>query len=256
MSEQIYNGVETTLKNGITSATTVIQVTDPNGFPTVPTFRLRIEDELLQVTAVEGNNFTVMRGIEGTTAADHDIGSTISGVLTAGALYALKREPADSSYPLLSKASNQSITVSFDLSGLESSSTYTFPTSGTTLCSKEQLDEHIAGVGNQVHGLGTISTQNSNMVNVTGGNINGTVIGNTEPTTGIFTGCYSNAVYTGSTFNTSKQVVGERITGWTTPVGTSSRSVLKDTVLATQQDIAQALAQLIKDLMQHGLISE
>lgn len=256
MSEQVYNGVETTLKNGITASSTIIQVTDSAGFPTVPSFRIRIEDELLLVTAVEGNNFTVMRGVENTTAADHDVGSTISGVLTAGALYALKREPSNSSYPLLSKAGNQSITVSFDLSGLENSSTYSFPSSGSTLCSEEQLNGHVSGIGNQVHGLGTISTQDNNTINITGGNINGTIIGNAEPTTGIFTGCYCNAVYTGSTFNTSKQVVGTRITGWSTPAGVSSRTALKDTVLATQQDVAQALAQLIKDLMTHGLISE
>lgn len=55
-------------------------------FPTVPQFRLLIENELILVTAVAGAVFTVTRGVEGTTAAAHAGGTGVFQVLTAAAL--------------------------------------------------------------------------------------------------------------------------------------------------------------------------
>lgn len=49
------------------------------------------------------------------------------------------------------------------------------------------------------------------------------------------------------------QVVGPRITGWTTPTGTASRAGFA-TASATAEDCAKTLMALIQDLKQHGLL--
>lgn len=58
-------------------------------WPASGNFRLRIENELLLVTAVSGSGpytFTVTRGIESTTAASHSVGTYVAEVLTAGSI--------------------------------------------------------------------------------------------------------------------------------------------------------------------------
>jgi hypothetical protein len=55
-------------------------------FPTTGQFRIKIDAELMLVTAVSGTTFTVTRGIEGSTAASHANGATVTHILTAGAL--------------------------------------------------------------------------------------------------------------------------------------------------------------------------
>ncbi|MCP3761364.1 hypothetical protein NLX67_03030 [Domibacillus sp. A3M-37] len=51
------------------------------------------------------------------------------------------------------------------------------------------------------------------------------------------------------------KVIGERIDGWATPLGTSSRSGF-NTSTATTQEVAQAFRALIEDLKAHGLIGK
>lgn len=51
------------------------------------------------------------------------------------------------------------------------------------------------------------------------------------------------------------KVIGDRIGGWKTPLGTSSRSGF-NTTTATAQEVAQALRALIEDLKEHGLIGK
>jgi hypothetical protein len=48
-----------------------LKVASTKGFPTSGEFGIRIEDEFLTVTKVAGNEWTVMRGIDGTTKARH-----------------------------------------------------------------------------------------------------------------------------------------------------------------------------------------
>jgi hypothetical protein len=61
-------------------------------------------------------------------------------------------------------------------------------------------------------------------------------------------------ISTSSSYNVqSTKVVGQRITGWGTPTGTSDRSAF-DTATATATDVAEALKALIEDLKTHGLI--
>jgi len=84
--EQFANNYESTLAGGINNSVTSLSVASPSGAPAGGDFRLRIDDELLLVTAVAGSTFTVDRGIEGTVAAAHSSGATVQLVLTAGAL--------------------------------------------------------------------------------------------------------------------------------------------------------------------------
>ena len=51
-------------------------------------FRVRIDNELLAVTAVARTTWTVVRGIEGSTPATHASGAVVTQVVTAGALVA------------------------------------------------------------------------------------------------------------------------------------------------------------------------
>jgi hypothetical protein len=58
-------------------------------FPNTPQVRIRVGSELLLVTAVSGTTWTVTRGLEGTTAAAHAAGSSVTQVLTAAAVAGL-----------------------------------------------------------------------------------------------------------------------------------------------------------------------
>lgn len=76
----------TTLVGAINSAATTIQVASPSLFPTDGNFRLRIGNELLLVTAVAGDLFTVVRAREGTTATSHNASDSVLGVLSLESL--------------------------------------------------------------------------------------------------------------------------------------------------------------------------
>ena len=68
---------------GINSFQTTITVANAAGFPTgnVP-FNVRIDSEQLTVTAAAGNQWTVVRGVNGTAAAAHAGNATVFGVST------------------------------------------------------------------------------------------------------------------------------------------------------------------------------
>lgn len=84
--EKYTNNAQTTLNGAINNSVTSLVVTSAATFPTAANFRLRIEDEIMLVTAVSGTTFTVTRGIEGTTAASHPDQAPVRHILTAGAL--------------------------------------------------------------------------------------------------------------------------------------------------------------------------
>lgn len=71
---------------------TTLTVMDASSFPTLPKFRLAIENELLLCTHVSGATFTVQRAIEGTVVAAYSAGTIVRQILTAGALYQLASE--------------------------------------------------------------------------------------------------------------------------------------------------------------------
>ncbi len=83
--ERLVNGNAVTALNGsITSGATTLTVDDASLFPSAGTFRIRIGTELLIVTAVSGNDFTVTRGGEGSSAAAHADNEPVEFCLSAG----------------------------------------------------------------------------------------------------------------------------------------------------------------------------
>ena len=89
MTERFSNQAVTTLSAAITTTTaTSCTVTDATAFPTAGNFRIKIDGEILIVTAVAGNAFTVTRGAEGTAAATHASGATVIHLLTKGSMEA------------------------------------------------------------------------------------------------------------------------------------------------------------------------
>jgi hypothetical protein len=92
MTERISNNASTTLNGTINNSTTTIVVTNATGFPPSGNFRIIIGGELMLVTGVSGNTFTVTRGIEGTAPASHASGLNITHILTAGSMFQLLAE--------------------------------------------------------------------------------------------------------------------------------------------------------------------
>jgi hypothetical protein len=64
--------VITQLAQPVTSTTqTTINVQSTLGFPQAPGFRIKVDQEVMLVTAINGNNYTVTRGVDGTKAVTH-----------------------------------------------------------------------------------------------------------------------------------------------------------------------------------------
>lgn len=84
VKEQFSNSALTTLAADVTSITaTTIIVTSVTDFPAEPQFRIKINAELMLVTAVSPVAFVVQRGIENTVAAFHSLGDDVIHILTA-----------------------------------------------------------------------------------------------------------------------------------------------------------------------------
>ena len=84
--ERFANGGLSSLAAGIDNAVTSLTVASAVGFPTGGNFRIIIDSEIMLVTNVQGQTFTVTRGAEGTTAASHLAAAAVFHVLTAGSL--------------------------------------------------------------------------------------------------------------------------------------------------------------------------
>lgn len=85
MAENFSNNFSTTLAAGIDADDDPITVASSTGAPAA-NFRIKIDNEYLLVTAVSHPNWTVTRGIEGSTPATHSSGAPVTHVLTAGGL--------------------------------------------------------------------------------------------------------------------------------------------------------------------------
>lgn len=90
MATELFSNNAQTFVNtlsGVDALSNYIVVKSPSLFPSGSgQFRIRIDDELLLVTNVSGNVFTVLRGIEGTSAARHEYGALVTLILTAGSI--------------------------------------------------------------------------------------------------------------------------------------------------------------------------
>jgi hypothetical protein len=90
MAEQFSNAATATLVAGISPGDTSLTVSDASGFPSSGDFRLRIDNEILLVTAVAGPVFTVSRAVEPyngvQVASGHGLGANVTAPLTVGSL--------------------------------------------------------------------------------------------------------------------------------------------------------------------------
>ena len=82
--EQFANDAISTLNAAIDNSTTSLVLVSNGGidFPDVGNYRLRVEQELMLVTARTADTLTVVRAIEGTTAAAHQAGVQAALILT------------------------------------------------------------------------------------------------------------------------------------------------------------------------------
>lgn len=74
------------MTSAIDNSQTTLVVASASAFPTTGNFRIIIESEILKVTSVSSNTFTVTRGQEGTTAASHSSGMNVTAILTKEAM--------------------------------------------------------------------------------------------------------------------------------------------------------------------------
>ncbi|OAI41007.1 hypothetical protein AYO40_00565 [Planctomycetaceae bacterium SCGC AG-212-D15] len=90
--EQFANNAQSTLASAIGNGALSLTVQSAAGFSTQGNFRIQIDNEIMLVTNVSGNVFTVSRGQEGTSAASHNAGACVTQELTAGAMAGLKSD--------------------------------------------------------------------------------------------------------------------------------------------------------------------
>lgn len=83
--ERLANTVTNTLNGAIDASTTTVTVTDGSVFPSEGDFRILIDSEAMLVTARSTNDLTVVRGVDGTTAATHSDTTNVVIVPTASA---------------------------------------------------------------------------------------------------------------------------------------------------------------------------
>ncbi len=83
---------ESTLDTSYTSGGVTLSPTSAASFPATGVFRVRVDNEIFKVTAVAGGDFTVVGAQEGTSAANHSSGATITEVVTAASLNAIRGE--------------------------------------------------------------------------------------------------------------------------------------------------------------------
>jgi hypothetical protein len=129
-----------------------------------------------------------------------DATQIVSGFIPAARFPALTGDISNSAGSLSTVLATVNATVgSFG----SASSVATFTVNGKGLVTASGSTP-IAIANTAVSGLGTLSTQNANTVAITGGSVNGTSIGNSTPSTGVFTGVSTNS-------NAATGVIGEYI---------------------------------------------
>ncbi len=85
-TEKFSNFGASTLNGGINNSVTTLIVTSAATFPSSGQFRILIGSEIMLVTAVSTNTFTVTRGVESTSAASHSNADAVTQILTAASL--------------------------------------------------------------------------------------------------------------------------------------------------------------------------
>ena len=105
----------TYLVDAINNVVTSLKVADTSQFPSDGNFRITVGTEIMLVTAVSGNDFTIVRGQEGSTAQAHDGGARVVQSLTSGGLQQMAKDSIglfrDTNRPVLNKLVDRGNTV-------------------------------------------------------------------------------------------------------------------------------------------------
>ena len=80
--ERTQNGGVTFLNGALNDSATTVPVADASFLSSVPQYRIILDAEIMLVTGISGNNLTVIRGVEGSTASSHSDGATIAQIMT------------------------------------------------------------------------------------------------------------------------------------------------------------------------------
>lgn len=80
--QRLVNNAVTTVAVAMDAVQTTIDVGDAARFPTNGDFHILVGTETMRVTAVSSNQFTVVRGVDGTGAATHAIGELVKAILS------------------------------------------------------------------------------------------------------------------------------------------------------------------------------
>lgn len=147
-AEQFVNdlGAGTTLYTSLTdnSGTTVV-VVNYTGIPTVPQFRIRIDTEIMLVTAISigasNSTLTVVRGAELSTAATHSSGASVYHVLTAASIQAPGFQYA--AFPASTTGYLVPVLTNFSTSGTVGTSTATQLANSVTLTDAATASTHL-----------------------------------------------------------------------------------------------------------------
>ena len=89
---KVINNWSSTLTNAVTDADTTITLDSVVGLPPTGTLTFTDNNEIIHYTAISGNDLTVERGYDGTTAASHSTGQKVEMRYIAAHHNALKDE--------------------------------------------------------------------------------------------------------------------------------------------------------------------
>lgn len=90
MVEQFANNASSTLSSSIGSGDATLTVVSGTPFSSTGNFRIVVDSEIMLVTARASNTLSITRAQEGTIAASHSSGVTVTQIVTAGAISQLK----------------------------------------------------------------------------------------------------------------------------------------------------------------------
>jgi len=93
--EILVNDATAVLDGSIDGSQTTLDVLDGSVFPSTGDFRVRVEDEIMLVTARATNTLTIVRGIEGTSGASHADALDVTAIVTQGSLQRYARDNDD-----------------------------------------------------------------------------------------------------------------------------------------------------------------
>jgi len=246
-TEVFANNASTTLSAAITTtgATSCTVTSASAPFPTTGNFRIIIDSELMIVTAVSGTTFTITRGAEGTTAATHSNGATVTSIVTKGAIQALQStrprvtNTSHAVYTIDSTGNNPDVEIWHNLAG---NASYLLPPPSDSR-HIEWIDQ-TAAIGTPANWVSFVPNAGEKINGSTGLALSGTAYHFTNGSANVSctSGAFTKELYVGASIASSNQagvnyvvssitddthlVLTANFTGTTTTTATATRTSL------------------------------